>query len=85
MTCALIDPNADWIAVLGAFEALSVRAPSIQQSTIAGVSVGVLALLFLVQPLGTHRIGFLYAPILFVWFLFSTVIGINNITVTGRG
>lgn len=43
--------------------------------------MAVLACLFLVQPLGTQRIGVLYAPILLLWFLLNCVVGIHNIAV----
>jgi KUP system potassium uptake protein len=65
--------------VLGAFGALKVKAPGITQSTIAGISIAVLALLFLAQPLGTHRIGSFYAPIMLIWFALNAVVGIHNI------
>ena len=65
-------------AVLSAFGALTIKT-SIQQSTIAGISMGVLGALFLAQPLGTHHIGLLYSPILITWFIFNIVTGIHNI------
>jgi len=67
--------------VLGAFGALAVKAPGFTQSTIAGISMAVLALLFLAQPLGTHRIGSFYAPIMLIWFAFNAIVGIHNIHV----
>ena len=73
--CSLVD-----CAVLGAFGALTVKT-SIKQSTIAGISMGVLGALFLAQPLGTQTLGLLYSPILIVWFIFNIVTGIHNIVV----
>ncbi|DBA81139.1 TPA: Potassium transporter, variant 3 [Trebouxia sp. C0005] len=67
--------------VLGAFGAISVKAPSFPQSSIAGISMGVLALLFAVQPLGSQYLGDVYAPILLLWFLLQIVVGIHNIAV----
>jgi len=67
--------------VLGAFGAISVKAPSFPQSSIAGISMGVLALLFAVQPLGSQHLGGVYAPILLLWFLLQIVVGIHNIAV----
>ncbi|DBB14587.1 hypothetical protein WJX82_006291 [Trebouxia sp. C0006] len=67
--------------VLGAFGAISVKAPSFPQSSIAGISIGVLALLFAVQPLGSQYLGGVYAPILLLWFLLQIVVGIHNIAI----
>ena len=58
-------------AVLGAFGAIKVKAPNFAQSSIAGISMAVLALLFAMQPLGTKYLGALYAPILLLWFLLN--------------
>ena len=70
-----------YAAVLGAFGAISVKAPSFPQSSIAGISIGVLALLFAVQPLGSQYLGGVYAPILLLWFLLQIVVGIHNIAI----
>ncbi len=43
--------------------------------------MGVLALLFAVQPLGSQYLGGVYAPILLLWFLLQIVVGIHNIAV----
>ena len=65
-----------YAAVLGAFGAISVKAPSFPQSSIAGISMGVLALLFAVQPLGSQYLGGVYAPILLRWVLLQIVVGL---------
>ncbi|KAK9828620.1 hypothetical protein WJX72_001128 [[Myrmecia] bisecta] len=67
--------------VLGAFGAIQVKAPSFPQHSIAGIAMAVLAVIFLLQPLGTARIGFMYAPIVFLWFTFNIINGIHNIAV----
>ena len=67
--------------MLGAFGAILVKAPSLPQSTVASISMGVLALLFTVQPLGSQNLGACYAPILLLWFVLQIVVGIHNIAV----
>lgn len=57
------------------------QGPIIPQSSIAGISMGVLALLFAVQPLGSQYLGGVYARILLLWFLLQIVVGIHNIAV----
>lgn len=52
---------------------------TISSSTIIGVSCTILVLLFLMQPLGTARIGSLFAPIVIVWLLFNFCFGIYNL------
>ena len=47
--------------------------------TIVGVSVAILAILFLIQQFGTATIGYSFAPIVALFFAFNSVIGIYNI------
>lgn len=35
--------------------------------------------LFVLQPCGTHKIGFMFAPIIAVWLLFIGAVGVYNI------
>src|SRR5256885_10685698 len=41
---------------------------------------GILFVLFMAQRFGTNKVGFLFAPIVFLWFIALTCIGIWNIT-----
>lgn len=43
------------------------------------ISVVILVLLFQVQRFGTHKVGYSFAPILTLWFVFIGVIGIYNL------
>jgi KUP system potassium uptake protein len=45
------------------------------------ISVAILLFLFSVQRFGTDKVGYSFAPILSVWFLLITVIGIYNLAV----
>ncbi|CDO95219.1 unnamed protein product [Kluyveromyces dobzhanskii CBS 2104] len=70
-------------SVLSAMEGITVPVPSFANKTMP-VSVVVLVLLFLIQPLGTAKISLFFSPILTVWFLALLVIGIINISSTPR-
>ncbi|KAH7839002.1 hypothetical protein Vadar_033590 [Vaccinium darrowii] len=45
---------------------------------IVWISVAILVLLFMVQRFGTDKVGYSFAPILCLWFLFIGTIGIYN-------
>lgn len=66
-------------SVLGAVQGLDVVAPSISKSAIIGTTCGILILLFLIQPLGLHRIAYTFAPIVIIWLMFNAVFGIYNL------
>lgn len=44
-----------------------------------GVSAAILLLLFFGQRLGASKIGFLFSPILILWFIVNSAIGVYNI------
>ena len=46
---------------------------------VVGVSVAILIVLFSVQRFGTDKVGFSFAPIIFLWFLFVSGIGLYNL------
>ncbi|KAI5800827.1 potassium transporter-domain-containing protein [Pyronema domesticum] len=66
-------------SVLGAVQGLKVINESISRSTIVGVSCTILVILFLLQPLGIHRLGSAFAPIVIVWLTFNMSFGIYNL------
>lgn len=66
------------ISVLSATEGIEVVAPS-AHSVVLPVGIAIVALLFLVQRLGTHRIGRLFGPIMIMWFVALTLMGIPHI------
>ncbi|KAI9890815.1 MAG: hypothetical protein M1814_003599 [Vezdaea aestivalis] len=66
-------------SVLGAIQGLTVVAPNITPGTVVGVSCAILVLLFLVQPLGTAKLGSCFAPIVIVWLTFNASFGVYNL------
>lgn len=63
------------ISVLSALEGLELAAPAVKPY-ILPIAVVILALLFLVQPMGTARIGRAFGPIMAVWFLAIALLGL---------
>ncbi|KAK9823651.1 hypothetical protein WJX72_004427 [[Myrmecia] bisecta] len=67
------------ISVVSAIEGLQVGIPSISRGVIVGVSIAIIAALFLIQRFGTRVIGFAFSPIVVLWLCFNAIIGIYNI------
>ena len=67
------------ISVLSALEGMEQIAPSLQPYVLPA-SVAVLFALFVVQPLGTGKIGRAFGPIMFVWFACIAALGVYGIT-----
>jgi KUP system potassium uptake protein len=63
------------ISVLSALEGLNIALPALH-SYILPAAVAVLLVLFLVQPLGTARIGKAFGPIMAVWFVSIAALGV---------
>ncbi|CAN6468153.1 unnamed protein product [Victoria cruziana] len=66
------------ISVLSAVGGIQQAAPSLSQERIALISAVILVFLFLAQRFGTDRVGYTFAPVIFIWFLFIGLIGIYN-------
>jgi KUP system potassium uptake protein len=66
------------ISVLSALEGLGSVAPSLAPYVVP-LAVLILAGLFLVQPLGTARIGHAFGPVMAAWFTTIAVLGIGGI------
>ncbi|CAF9942523.1 MAG: hypothetical protein ALECFALPRED_009787 [Alectoria fallacina] len=66
-------------SVLGAIQGLEIVKPDISSSTIVGTTCAILICLFLIQPLGTSKIGSAFAPIVIIWLLFNFCFGIYNL------
>ncbi|MBM7112292.1 potassium transporter Kup [Archangium primigenium] len=62
------------ISVLSAVEGLQVATPVLEPYVVP-VTVGILFALFLVQPLGTGRVGVVFGPIVALWFLSIGALG----------
>ncbi|TKY57008.1 Potassium transporter 5 [Spatholobus suberectus] len=52
--------------------------PSISDAVV-GITIAILVVLFSVQRFGTDKVGFSFAPIIFVWFSFIGGIGLYNL------
>ncbi len=66
------------ISVLSALEGLTIVERSLQPCVLP-LTVAVLLALFLVQPLGTARIGRAFGPVMAVWFVTIAVLGIGGV------
>ncbi len=66
------------ISVLSALEGLKVATPAVAPHVL-GLAVGILLLLFAVQPLGTARIGRAFGPIMLLWFATIAALGAYNL------
>ena len=66
-------------SVLGAIQGLEVVKEDIGKATIVGTSCAILILLFLIQPLGTSKIGTAFAPVVIIWLFFNLAFGIYNL------
>ncbi len=69
------------ISVLSAVEGLTVVQPGLSHLVIP-IAVGLLIFLFVIQSRGTAKIGALFAPVMFVYFLVIAVLGLIQITQT---
>ncbi|CAG8566641.1 16357_t:CDS:10 [Dentiscutata erythropus] len=67
------------ISVISAVEGMEIPAPSLE-SGIVPLSCIIIVLLFMVQQFGTAKVGSLFAPIVALWFIALSCIGIWNIT-----
>ena len=51
---------------------------ALTNNTIMLISVAIMIILFQVQRFGTNKIGYSFAPVLTIWFLFIETIGMYN-------
>src|SRR6478672_6293630 len=63
------------ISVVSAIEGLRIRLPDIPTVPIA---IGIISLLFFFQRFGTHTIGRIFGPMMFVWFGMLFVVGLSQ-------
>lgn len=66
------------ISVISAVEGLSTLSPSFS-SFILPTACIILILLFMIQYKGTTRIGYLFGPLIFIWFCTIAVLGLSQI------
>ncbi|QIW95009.1 hypothetical protein AMS68_000527 [Peltaster fructicola] len=65
-------------SVLGAVQGLNV-ATTVSNGVVVGVTCAILIVLFFVQPLGTGRLGSIFAPIVIIWLGMTGGVGIYNL------
>lgn len=65
------------ISVTSAIEGLRITFPEITPDTIVKIVLLILSGLFLVQILGTKKVGFLFGPLMFLWFGMLAVLGLS--------
>ncbi|CAM0943538.1 unnamed protein product [Alopecurus aequalis] len=73
--CILTPP----ISVLSAVNGLKLRAPHLTSDQVVWITVGILVAFFAVQHLGTDKIGYTFAPVVVVWLLLISGIGIYDL------
>jgi KUP system potassium uptake protein len=66
------------ISVLSAVEGLEVSAPTLKEYVIP-ISLVVIVMLFAMQYRGTHSVGRVFGPVMAVWFLVLSVLGLSQI------
>ncbi len=66
------------ISVLSAVEGLKVATPVLAPYVIP-LTVGILIALFALQSRGTQKVGGLFGPVTFVWFVIIALLGLNQI------
>ncbi|KTC66584.1 KUP system potassium uptake protein (plasmid) [Legionella adelaidensis] len=69
------------ISVISAIEGLNVILPSLSDWVLP-LTIGILVALFSVQSFGTEKIGFIFGPIIFIWFLTIGILGLVQILET---
>ncbi|GAB2231918.1 hypothetical protein Drorol1_Dr00010937 [Drosera rotundifolia] len=63
------------ISVLSAMNGVN----TLGQDTVVWISIGILIILFAVQSFGTDKVGFTFAPILSIWFVLISIIGVYDL------
>ena len=66
------------ISVLSAVEGLAIATPNLAPSVIP-ITIGILILLFAVQPYGSGRVGVFFGPILATWFVVIAILGAHSL------
>ncbi|KAL5222829.1 hypothetical protein ABZP36_027542 [Zizania latifolia] len=69
------------MSVLSSFSGLQVHSNALTNSEVVILSCTVLVCLFMLQHWGTHRVAFLFAPVVIVWLLLLGALGVYNIVV----
>ncbi|XWS36286.1 hypothetical protein CRYUN_Cryun20dG0072500 [Craigia yunnanensis] len=66
------------ISVLSAVGGIKQATPAMTEDMVVWISVVILIFLFMIQRFGTDKVGYSFAPIMCVWFMFIGGIGFYN-------
>uniref|UniRef100_A0A0E0JIX2 Potassium transporter n=1 Tax=Oryza punctata TaxID=4537 RepID=A0A0E0JIX2_ORYPU len=69
------------MSVLSSFSGLQVHSTALTSGEVEILSCTVLVCLFMLQHWGTHRVAFLFAPVVIIWLLLLGALGVYNIVV----
>lgn len=64
------------ISVLSAVEGLTVKTPELQESVVP-IALGIIVVIFAIQRFGTGRVGFLFGPVILLWFSTLGILGLK--------
>ncbi|EPS64338.1 hypothetical protein M569_10443, partial [Genlisea aurea] len=67
------------MAVLSSISGLQEARTKLTPGGIRAIAVAILVGLFALQHIGTHKVGFLFAPVVILWLISIFIIGIYNI------
>ncbi|KAH9786311.1 Potassium transporter 19 [Citrus sinensis] len=79
-TCILIGDGVvtPCVSVISAVRGIREATSAMTEERIVWISVAILGCLFMIQQFGTDKIGYIFAPIICVWFALIGGIGIYN-------
>ncbi|KAL9242338.1 hypothetical protein vseg_016350 [Gypsophila vaccaria] len=66
------------ISVLSATGGIKGASSKFTDDMVVWISVAILIFLFIMQSFGTDKVGYSFAPILCIWFIFNAIVGIFN-------
>ncbi|XP_040381455.1 probable potassium transporter 3 [Oryza brachyantha] len=69
------------MSVLSSFSGLQVHSSKLTNGEVLLLSCTVLVCLFTLQHWGTHRVAFLFAPVVIAWLLLLAALGVYNVVV----
>ncbi|CAM6126652.1 unnamed protein product [Calypogeia fissa] len=80
-TCMVIGDGVltPCISVLSAIQGIQIAVPKLPQEVVVAVTCVILVGLFSLQQFGTDRVGYLFSPVVLLWFAIIALIGLYNI------
>ncbi|KAL3690594.1 hypothetical protein R1sor_016903 [Riccia sorocarpa] len=82
-TCMLVGDGilTPAISVLSATEGIRTAAPSLSKAVVLVITAIILILLFMGQKYGTQRVSLVFSPVMALWLVTTSAIGVYNIVV----